>query len=161
VSTASLIVAWFAKTGLVHAKWQGTLFTATQYSYTNELMIHVCIVANGSLVCFICLMCSSVQVIFKWQWCDWTNIHPLEIATQLTSELGHQIGYYLWYLELKWTSDETICSVRLVQVKKAATLWLPTTPDLHPYVITCDTGIKISAIQLVAPCSVGQLKEIV
>jgi len=27
---------------------------------------------------------------------------------------------------------------------KPATSWLPTTPDLHPNVITCDNGIKIS-----------------
>jgi len=32
----------------------------------------------------------------------------LEIVTRLASELGFQISYYLWYLELKQTSGETI-----------------------------------------------------
>jgi len=30
----------------------------------------------------------------------------LEIATQLGRKLGHQIGYYLCYLELEWASGE-------------------------------------------------------
>jgi len=48
--------------------------------YINELMIHVCIVVNGSLVGFLlglvswaCLTCSSARVVFKWQWCEWTS----------------------------------------------------------------------------------------
>jgi len=35
-------------------------------------------------------------------------------------------------------------NVQLVWMEKPTTLWLPITPELHPYVITCDTGIKLS-----------------
>jgi len=31
-------------------------------------------------------------------------------------------------------------------MEKPATLWLPTTSNLHPHVITGDTGVKISEI---------------
>jgi len=41
-------------------------------------------------------------------WLDKYVSTQLEISTQLASELGHQIGYYLWYLELKWVLNETI-----------------------------------------------------
>jgi len=30
----------------------------------------------------------------------------------------------------------------LPQVEKPTTSWIPTIPNLHPYVITCDTGVK-------------------
>jgi len=35
-------------------------------------------------------------------------------------------------------------SIKLVCMEKPTSSWLPTTPDLHPYVITCDTGINLS-----------------
>jgi len=57
----------------------------------------------------------------KWQWCDWTSIH---LAGNL-----HMTGQGAW--PSNW-------------LLQADTLWLPTTPNLHPYVITCDTGVKLS-----------------
>jgi len=82
--------------------------------YINELTIHVCIIANGSLVCF------SWGLFLEPAWCaqviGWssngsgmTGQAPtqLEIATRLARKLAHQIGYYLWYLELKWASGKT------------------------------------------------------
>jgi len=35
-------------------------------------------------------------------------------------------------------------SVQLLHMEKPATLWLPTTPDLHLYVTTCNIGVKLS-----------------
>jgi len=49
--------------------------------YINELTIHVCIIPGLlflGLVSRACLMCSSVQVVFKWQWFDWTSTYPAE-----------------------------------------------------------------------------------
>jgi len=51
--------------------------------YINELTIHVCIIAIVSLagllflglVSWVCLMCLSARVVFKWQWCKWTSTH--------------------------------------------------------------------------------------
>jgi len=77
--------------------------------YINELTIHVCIITNGSLVCF------SWGLFLRPVWCAWvlrlssngsglTGQAPtqLEIATWLARKLGHQNGYYLWYLELQY-----------------------------------------------------------
>jgi len=40
------------------------------------------IIAKGSLVAFLgaylsglSITCLSAWMVFKWQWCDWTNIH--------------------------------------------------------------------------------------
>jgi len=33
-------------------------------------------------------------------------------------------------------------SIQFVKDEKLTTLWFPTTLNLHPYVITCGTGIK-------------------
>jgi len=132
-------VIWFAKSGLVHTKWQGTLFT------TNQLLHQW---TNGSCVChypqstgllflglfsWACLTCSSARVVFKWQWCEWQISTWLEITTRLAKRLGHQIGYCLWYLELKWASGETFWQVNFNMSKNPPVLWLPTTPNLHPY----------------------------
>jgi len=70
--------------------------------YINELTIHVCIIANGSLACFSwdlflgpvwhaqVLGLSSNGSSLTGQAPTW-----LEIATRLARKLGHQIGYYL------------------------------------------------------------------
>jgi len=70
--------------------------------YVNELTIRVCIITNGSLVCF-------SWGLFLWPvWCarmlGWSSNGSgvnrqaptqLEITTRLGRKLGHQIGYYL------------------------------------------------------------------
>jgi len=89
-------VTRFAKTGLVCTKWQGTLFTC----YTNELIIHVYIYHYQRFTDLLflgpfsqaCLTCSSTWVVFKWQWCEWTSIHP-------TGNL-HTTGQWTW--ESNW-----------------------------------------------------------
>jgi len=66
----------------------------------------------------------------------WLDKHlpmQLEIATLLARKLGRQIGYYMWYLELKMGPSG---SVQLLHMEK------PTTPNLHLYVIICDSGVK-------------------
>jgi len=110
--------------------------------YINELTIHVCIIAIVFLVCiFWSLFLGPVwhAPVLKWSsnGSGLTRQAPtrLEITTWLAKKLGHQIGYYLWYLELKWGSGETIWQCQLVHVKKPTTSWFPTTPDLHPYMI--------------------------
>ena len=68
----------------------------------------------------------------------------LEITTWL-GKLGHQIGYYLWYLVLKWASGDTIWQCQLLHMEKPATSWLLTTPDFHLYVIICFKVVGNSA----------------
>jgi len=46
-------------------------------------------------------MCVSLPDVFEclvWLGQAYTQ---LEVATWLARKIGHQIGYYLWYLELK------------------------------------------------------------
>jgi len=83
--------------------------------YTNELTNHVCIIANGSLVCFSwCLFLGFVWHARVHLWSSngsgVTGRAPtwLEIATWPGRKLGHQIGYYLWYLDLEWASGEIL-----------------------------------------------------
>jgi len=55
-------------------------------------------------------------------------------------------------------------SIQFVWMEKHTALWLPTTPNLHPCVIVCGTGIKQpkwQTIQLATLCRVGPLKEII
>jgi len=56
----------------------------------------------------------------------------LEIAAQLARKLGHQIGYYLCYLELKWTSGETIWQCQLLHVKTRHFHGFPPPPTSTP-----------------------------
>jgi len=127
--------------------WQEPAFTHTMADfspphnfYINELTIHVCIIANGSLVYF------SWGLFLGPVWCAWvlrwssndsglTGQAPtqLEIATQLARKLSHQIGYYLWYLELKWASGETIWQCQLLHIENPTTSWLPITLTYTPY----------------------------
>jgi len=86
--------------------------------YTNELMIHVYSIANDSLVCFSwgCFLRPVWRAwVLRWSLND-SDVNGqvstwLEIATQLARRLGQQIGYCLWYLELKWASGETFWHV--------------------------------------------------
>ena len=107
----AIYVTGFDKSRLPHTQWQGWLFTTT---WSMNLTIHVCIIANGSLVYF------SWGLFLKPVWRAWVLRWSLngsdvtekastwlEITTRLARKLGHQIGYYLWYLELEWASGET------------------------------------------------------
>jgi len=49
-------------------------------------------------------------------------------------------------------------SVQLIRMDKLATLWLPTNPNLCPYVITCDIGVKLSKmVGNLASCPFAEL----
>jgi len=70
--------------------------------YINELIIHVCIIANDSLFCFSWgLFLEPVwhSQVLRWSsnGSSMTGKAPtrLEITTQLVKKLGHQNGYYL------------------------------------------------------------------
>ena len=67
--------------------------------YTNELTIHMCIIANSSLVCFPRACFLGLSNMLEWS-SNGSSITrqactQLEIATRLARELGYQIGYYL------------------------------------------------------------------
>jgi len=115
--------------------------------YINELTIHVCIITIVSLVCF------SWGLFLGPVWCArvlrWSSNGSgvngqapirLKITTQLARKLGHQIGYYLWYLELKWASGEIFWQCQLLHVGKFAASVAP--PNLHSYMIIHDCGVK-------------------
>ena len=100
--------------------WQKPASTHTMARLTfhhhliNELNNPCVIIANGSLVCFSWgLFLKPVRRAWVLGWSlngsDVTVKVPtwLEITTRLARKLGHQIGYYLWYLELEWASGET------------------------------------------------------
>jgi len=114
--------------------------------YTNELTIHMCIISNNSLVClFLGLFLGPVwhAWVLRWSW-NGSGVTGqvftwLEVATQLASKLGHQIGYYLWYLELKQASDETIWQCSVCMNGKTCHFVSPHHPQ-PPY--TCSTGVK-------------------
>jgi len=141
-------VTWFDKSWLPHTNGKADFSPPLDF-YINELTIHVCIIVNYSLVCF------SWSLFFRPVWCVWvvwwssngsgvTGKAPtqLKIAAWLARKLGHQIGYYLWYLELEWASGEAFWQYQLLHRENSPLPWLPTTPDLHPYMIICDSGIK-------------------
>jgi len=117
--------------------------------YTKELTIHVYAIANDSLACF--FWGYVLKPVWRARVLGWSSNGSgvnrqvstwLEIATRLARRLGHQIGYGLWYLELKWASGETFWQVNFNTWKNPPLPWLPTTPDLHPYMIICDSGVK-------------------
>jgi len=64
-----------------HTKQQGWLFTAIQYlhQWTNNPCAYHCQWFSGllflGLVSWAYLTCSSVQVVFKWQWFDLASTH--------------------------------------------------------------------------------------
>jgi len=79
---------------LVHSKWQGTVFTTNQllHQWTNDPCVYHCQWFTGLLFLGLFsqafLMCSSAQVVFKWQWCDWKGTHPVVNC--------HMIGQIVW-----------------------------------------------------------------
>jgi len=64
-----------------HTQWQGWLFTTTRFlhQWTNNPCVYHCQWFSGllflGLVSWACLTCSSAQVVFKWQWYDWTSTY--------------------------------------------------------------------------------------
>ena len=147
-------------------------FSPTFKSSINELTIHVCIITNGSLDCFSRgLFLGPVRHAWVLGWssnCSGvTGQAPtwLEIATRLAKKIGHQIGYYLWYLEFKWASGVTIWQYSTSTHGKTCHFVVPH----HPWSLSlCDhlwywykNYLKWWAIQLAVLCRVGQLKDIV
>jgi len=99
-----------------HTQWQGRLFTTAQllYQRTDNLYVYHCQWLTDTLFVglfsWACLMCSSAWVVFIYMGSGVTGqvFTQLEIAIWLAWELDHWIGYYLWYLELKWVLNKTI-----------------------------------------------------
>jgi len=89
----------------------------------------------------------------------------LETSTWLTSELGHPIGYYLWCLELKWASGETIWQCSTFMHGKPHRFVSPHCPQPPPLCnhlwYWCKNYLKWQAIQLAALYRVVQLKDII
>jgi len=107
--------------------------------YINELTIHVCIIANGFLVCFSWDL--FLGAVWNAQMLGWSSngssvtgqaFTQLEITIQLARELGHQIVYHLWYLGSNQPQIRPSGSVQLVCMKKPATSWFLTTPTSIP-----------------------------
>ena len=114
----------FDKSQLPHTQWKGRFFTTTRFLHQWTTKSIYVFIANGSLVCF------CWGLFLGPVWCAWvlgwsTNgngvtrqaFTQLEITTQLARKLGHQIGNYLWYLELKQASMRPSGSVQLVQME--------------------------------------------
>jgi len=112
--------------------------------YINELTIHVCIIVNGPMICFSwCLTCLSAQVVFKWQWCDWTSTHPVGNC-HTTGQIAWPSNWLLFVISrsqigLKWDHMEVL---NFYMWKKTYHFVAPHHPNLHPYVITCDSSVK-------------------
>jgi len=74
-----LHVIIFAKTGLFHTKWQGTLFTTTQFlhQWTNDPCVYhsLPMIYWSVFLGLFSWACLSAQVVFKWQWCERTSTH--------------------------------------------------------------------------------------
>jgi len=154
ISTAQMGLRWdymwpdLTKAGF-HTQNGKADFSPPLDFYINELTIHVCISAIVSLVCFSWGL--FLGPVWRARMLGWSSNGSgvnrqaptwLEITTRLARKLSHQIGYYLWHLELKWPQMRPSSSVNFNTWKNPPLLWLPTTPDLHPYMIICDSGIK-------------------
>jgi len=154
-------------TGFDNTQWQGSGFSPPLDFYTNELTINLCVyhcqwfpgLLFLGFVSQACLMCLSVWVVFKWQWCDWTSNHPAGnrhmtwpsnwLFVISRAQMGDHLAVFNFYT---WKTLPLHGS--------------PPLPNLHPYVITCDSAwcknyLKWWAIQLAVLCRVGQLKGIV
>jgi len=132
----------------------------------------VCIIANGSLVYFSWnLFLGPIWHVQVLRWSSnggsVTGQTPtqLEIDTRLARKLGHQIGYYLWYLELKWASGETIWKCSTSTRGKTHHFMTPHHPQPPPLCdhlwYWCKNYMKWMVIQLAVLCRVGQLKDTV
>jgi len=95
------------KTGLVCTKWQGTLFTTNQllHQWTNDPCVYHCQWFTGllflGLLSWACLMCSSAQVVFKWQWCDWKGTH-LAVDCHMTGQIVWPSNWLLFVIFRTW-----------------------------------------------------------
>jgi len=139
----------FDKSQLPRTQCQGWLFTTTQFlhQWTNNPFVY-------HYHCFPGLL--FLGFVSRAVWCarvlGWSSNGSgvnrqaptqLEIAKQLAKKLGHQIGYYLWYLELNGPQMRPD-SVNFYTWKNLPLPWLPTIPYLHPYMIICDSGVNLS-----------------
>jgi len=103
------------------------------HQWTNDPCVYHCqwfprLIFLG-LVSWACLTCLSTQVVFKWQWYDWTSTHPAgnHHMTGQKAWPSNWLLLYLWYLEFKWASGPS-GSVQLLCEENPATSWLSTTP---------------------------------
>jgi len=109
--------------------------------YISELTIHVyhCQWFPGLL--FLGLVWCA-QVVFKWQRCDWTITHLA--GNHTTGQKALPSNWLLFVIcraqmGLRWDHLAVSASTH---GKNPPLPWLPTTPDLHPYMIICDSGVK-------------------
>jgi len=134
----SQYVTRFAKTGLVCSKWQGTLFTTNQslHQWTNYRCVCHFQWFTGLLFLGLfsraCLTCSSARVVFKWQWCGWTSIHPAG-NRHTTGQKAWPSNWLLFVISraqmnLRW--DLLAC--QLQDVEKSATSVAPHHPRPPP-----------------------------
>jgi len=144
-------VTRFDKSWLPHTEWHGWVFTTTRFlhQWTNNPCVYISLPMvpqsafsgacfSGLSDMFKCLGDLQMAVV-------WLDKHPpnLNLPHNWPESLAiYRIGYYLWYLELKWVSGNTIWRSSTSTHEKTCTSWFLTTPNLHLYVITCDTGVK-------------------
>jgi len=107
----------FDKSRLPHTHNGKADFSQPLDFYINELKIHVCIIANGSLVCFSCglflrpVWCAQVLGGLQMAVVSLDKYSPgWKSPYHWPESLAIKIGYYLWYLELKWASGEKECT---------------------------------------------------
>jgi len=113
--------------------------------YINELIIHMCITAKGSLVCFSWgLFLRPVRCAWVLRWSlNGSGVHPPDWKSPYNQpeSLAIELAGICNIKSSNGPHVKPSGSVQLLLMEKLTILWLPTTPD-HPYVITCDTGVK-------------------
>jgi len=140
-----VFVTRFAKTSLVCTKWQGTLFTTNQllHQWTSDPRVCHCQWFSGllflGLFSLACLTCSSARVVFKWQWCEWTSIHPAW-NHHMTGQKAWPSNWLLFVISRAQMGLRRAC--QLQHVEKPATSVAPHHPQPPPYMIICDSGVK-------------------
>jgi len=101
----------------------------------------------------------GAQVVFKWQWFDWTRTHP--------AGNHHMTGQKIWpsnwllfvISRVKWASGETIWQYQLPHMKKPTTSVAPHHLQPPPLCEKLSKMVGNSAIAVL--CRIGQLKDIV
>jgi len=142
-------VTGFDKSQLSHTQSQGWIFISTQFlhQWTNNLCVCNCHCFPGLLLlrlvskaCLDMLEClGGLQMAVVWidkhppSWKlphDWPESLVIKLATicDILSSNGPQV--------------RLSSSVNFNMWKDLPLPWLPTTPDLHLYMIICDSGIK-------------------
>jgi len=128
------------------------IFTTTQllHQWTNNPCVYHCqwfphfpgLLFLG-LVFHTYLMCSSARVVFKWQWCEWTSTH-LAGNCHMTGLRAFPSNWlaYLWYLELKQASNETIWQCSTCTHRKTCHFMILHFPWLPPLCNHFWHGIK-------------------